>query len=181
MNIEIAQTKEKAPERYGLQPKQGLYDPQFEHDACGVGFVVNFKGKRSHEIVRQALTILINLRHRGACGCEVNTGDGAGILLQMPDKFFRKVCAAEGMKLPAVGEYGVGMLFLPMDAVERKDCEAHLERIVREEGQELLGWRNVPTRNETLGSVARQAEPFVRQIFVKRSAALTDPMAFERK
>ena len=181
MNIEREQVTQKAPERYGLPPKQGLYDPQFEHDACGVGFVVNFKGKRSHEIIRQALTILINLRHRGACGCEVNTGDGAGILLQMPDKFFQKVSANAGIKLPAFGEYGVGMLFLPRDAAERKQCEAHIERIIREEGQELLGWRTVPTRNETLGSVAREAEPFVRQVFVKRSAALKDAMAFERK
>src|SRR5688572_10947221 len=181
MNVEIAQATKKSPERYGLPPKQGLYDPQFEHDACGVGFVVNFKGKRSHEIVRQALTILINLRHRGACGCEVNTGDGAGILMQMPDKFFRKVCTKDGINLPAFGEYGVGMLFLPRDPEERKACEAHINKVIREEGQELLGWRTVPTRNETLGSVARGAEPFVRQVFVKRSASLKDALAFERK
>jgi glutamate synthase (ferredoxin) len=181
MNVEIAQATQKKPERFGLPPRQGLYDPQFEHDACGVGFVVNFKGKRSHEIVRQALTILINLRHRGACGCEVNTGDGAGILLQMPDKFFRKVCVKDGMNLPAFGEYGVGMLFMPRDPEERKACEAHINKVIQEEGQELLGWRTVPTRNETLGSVARGAEPFVRQVFVKRSASLKDALAFERK
>jgi glutamate synthase (ferredoxin) len=181
MNVESEQVTQKKPERYGLPPKQGLYDPQFEHDACGVGFVVNFKGKRSHEIIRQALTILINLRHRGACGCEVNTGDGAGILLQMPDKFFRKVAGQAGIQLPAFGEYGVGMLFLPRDPAERKECEAHIEKVIREEGQELLGWRTVPTRNETLGSVARGAEPFVRQVIVKRSASLKDAMAFERK
>src|SRR5678815_1046705 len=103
MSIDIAQSSEnvtgKAPERFGLPPKQGLYDPQFEHDACGVGFVVNIKGRKSHEIVRQALTILINLRHRGACGCEYNTGDGAGILLQMPDKFFRRVAPGTGLNL----------------------------------------------------------------------------------
>src|SRR3982750_1460263 len=116
----------KAPERFGLPPKQGLYDPQFEHDACGVGFVVNIKGRKSHEIIRQALTILINLRHRGACGCEVNTGDGAGLLLQMPDKLFRKVARAAGIQLPAFGEYGVGMFFLPRNAEERKKCEAAL-------------------------------------------------------
>src|SRR5437868_11128427 len=110
MSTDIANSSEKvpakAPERFGLPPKQGLYDPQFEHDACGVGFVVNIKGRKSHEIIRQALTILINLRHRGACGCETNTGDGAGILIQMPDKFFRKV--ATGFTLPPFGEYGVG-------------------------------------------------------------------------
>ena len=181
MNVEIAQTTKKQPERFGLPPKQGLYDPQFEHDACGVGFVVNFKGKRSHEIVRQALTILINLRHRGACGCEVNTGDGAGILLQTPDKFFRKVCSKDGINLPAFGEYGVGMLFLPRDPEERRACETRINKIIQEEGQELLGWRTVPTRNETLGSVARSAEPFVRQVFVKRSPRLKDVLAFERK
>src|SRR3954467_13850992 len=119
--------------------KQGLYDPQFEHESCGVGFVVNIKGKKSHEIVRQALTILINLRHRGACGCEQNTGDGAGILLQTPDKFFRKAAPAAGVKLPAYGEYGVGMLFLPQDVAERKACEMYVEKVIREEGQELLG------------------------------------------
>src|ERR1044071_3828271 len=171
----------KAPERFGLPAKQGLYDPQFEHDACGVGFVVNIKGRKSHEIVRQALTILINLRHRGACGCEYNTGDGAGILLQMPDKFFRKVAPAAGLNLPAFGQYGVGMLFLPQDAAERKACEAHLEKVIREEGQELLGWRTVPTRNETLGSVSKGSEPFIRQVFVKRNPALKDVLAFERK
>jgi glutamate synthase (ferredoxin) len=185
MNVETASgskmTTQKAPERYGLPPKQGLYDPQFEHDACGVGFVVNIKGRKSHEIVRQALQVLINLRHRGACGCESNSGDGAGILLQMPDKFLRKITPQAGIQLPAFGDYGVGMLFLPRDAAERKKCEETLNRIVREEGQELLGWRDVPTRNETLGSVARQSEPFVRQIFVKRNAALKDVMAFERK
>src|ERR1051325_601970 len=102
--LQKVQKIQRAPERYGLPPKQGLYDPSFEHDACGVGFVVNIKGRKSHEIVRQALTILINLRHRGACGCENNTGDGAGILMQTPDKFFRKVAPAAGAKLPAFGE-----------------------------------------------------------------------------
>jgi glutamate synthase (ferredoxin) len=179
MNSDSARSPAKAPKWNDLPPKQGLYDPQFEHDACGVGFVVNIKGRKSHEIVRQALTILINLRHRGACGCEENTGDGAGILLQMPDKFFRK--AVQGFKLPVYGEYGVGMMFLPQDAAERAKCEAIVEKMIAEEGQELLGWRTVPTRNETLGSVAREAEPFVRQVFVKRAAAIRDPMAFERK
>ena len=181
MKSENVRTPEKSQRRIGPPEKQGLYDPQFEHDACGVGFVVNIKGRKSHEIIRQALTILNNLRHRGACGCEVNTGDGAGILLQMPHKFFQKECGKLGMKLPAFGEYGVGMLFLPMAEAERKVCEQALEKIIAEEGQELLGWRDVPTRNETLGSVARSAEPFMRQVFVKRNAALKDVMAFERK
>src|SRR5438132_119711 len=130
----------RTPQPYGLPPKQGLYDPQFEHDSCGVGFVVNIKGAKSHEIIRQALQILINLRHRGACGCETNTGDGAGILLQMPHKFFEKECPKVGIKLPAPGEYGVGIVLLPMDAQARKNCEQYLEKVIAEEGQTLLGW-----------------------------------------
>src|SRR3954471_11580310 len=121
MNMDSAPTTAKTPKWTDLPPRQGLYDPQFEHDACGVGFVVNIKGRKSHEIIRQALTILINLRHRGACGCEVNTGDGAGILLQIPDKFFRKAAPQAGIQLPAYGQYGVGMLFLPRDPEERKE------------------------------------------------------------
>src|SRR5437773_5034135 len=109
----------KGPERFGLPAKQGLYDPRFEHDACGVGFVVNIKGKKSHEIVRQALQILVNLRHRGACGCEYNTGDGAGILMQMPHGFLKAACAKEGISLPDEGQYGSGLVFLPQDAGER--------------------------------------------------------------
>ncbi|MGV3772438.1 MAG: glutamate synthase subunit alpha, partial [Verrucomicrobiales bacterium] len=174
-------TNEKMKNRYGLPPKQGMYDPQFEHDACGVGFVVNYKGKKSHEIVRQALNILVNLRHRGACGCEANTGDGAGILIQMPDAFFRKEAPKLGFVLPAYGEYGVGILFMPMDPKHRADAVKRIEKIIADEGQELLGWRDVPTRNETLGSVARGAEPFVSQVFIKRSSNLKDALAFERK
>ncbi len=185
MSIESAHNSEipapNTPERFGLPARQGLYDPQFEHDACGVGFVVNIKGRKSHEIVRQALTILINLRHRGACGCEQNTGDGAGILLQMPDRFFQKVTPAAGIRLPSFGEYGVGMLFLPQNETARKACEAHVDQVIRDEGQEVIGWRTVPTRNETLGSVSKGSEPFVRQVFVKRNPALKDALAFERK
>src|SRR3954454_14765384 len=103
----------------GLPVKQGLYDPQYEHDACGVGFVVNIKGKKSHQIVRDALTILMNLNHRGACGCEANTGDGAGILMQMPHQFLQEVCKKEKLALPGLGEYGMGNIFLPRDAAER--------------------------------------------------------------
>lgn len=111
----------------GMPPKQGLYDPTFEKDACGVGFVVNIKGRRSHTIVRYAMQVLVNLNHRGACGCEANTGDGAGINMQLPDKFLRKVAAACGCELPPVGEYGVGMVFLPKDAAQRAIFEAEFE------------------------------------------------------
>src|SRR5258707_12609030 len=104
----------------GLPPKQGLYDPQFEHDACGVGFVVNVKGRKSHEIIKQAIQVLLNLDHRGACGCEVNTGDGAGILLQIPHNFLKKVCADQMIDLPVEGQYGAGLVYLPPDPTERK-------------------------------------------------------------
>src|SRR6201996_6046788 len=116
MQSEQQQQKHTSTKLIGLPPKQGLYDPQFEHEACGVGFVVNVKGKKSHEIIQQALTILLNLDHRGACGCEVNTGDGAGILMQMPHGFLKKVAAESGFTLPTPGQYGVGIVFLPPDA-----------------------------------------------------------------
>ena len=165
----------------GLPPKQGLYDPQFEHDACGVGFVVNFKGKKSHQIVQQALQILVNLDHRGACGCEPNTGDGAGILLQMPHTFLQQVAAEAKIKLPAAGKYGVGMCFLPPDAEDRKKCEKLFEVIVAEEGQKFLGWRTVPTNNSTLGDSAKASEPAMRQAFIGRNSKIKDDLAFERK
>lgn len=161
--------------------KQGLYDPQFEHDACGVGFVVNIKGEQSHTIVEQALTVLENLDHRGACGCEENTGDGAGILLQTPHAFFQEVCAGLGFTLPEPGQYGVGMLFLPPERKQRLQCEKMLEAIVRDEGQEVLGWRKVPTDNLYLGETAKSCEPFVRQIFIRRNPAIKEDLAFERK
>ncbi|MGE5618906.1 MAG: glutamate synthase large subunit [Sphingomonadaceae bacterium] len=165
----------------GFPPKQGLYDPQWERDACGIGFVVNIKGKKSNEIVRQAITVLTNLTHRGACGCEPNTGDGAGILLQIPHAFFQKVCAQEFIRLPAPGQYGVGMVFLSPNEADRRACERKLEAIVAEEGQVPLGWRTVPTNDWSLGDTARAAEPVVRQIFVGRNPDLADDMAFERK
>ena len=165
----------------GLPPKQGLYDPQFEHDACGVGFIAHIKGRKSHQIVRDALQILLNLDHRGACGCEANTGDGAGILLQMPHKFFQKVSVEAQIKLPELGQYGAGMIYLPRDPVERANCEKILENIIKEEGQALLGWRTVPTDNSSLGDTAKAAEPVMRQIFIGRSSNLAEDMAFERK
>ncbi len=164
------------------KPKsQGLYDPQFEHDACGVGFVVNVKGKKSHDIVQQALTVLNNLRHRGACGCEINTGDGAGILLQVPHHFLKQACSKEKIALPGPKEYGVGVVFLPPDAAQRKECEKIFENIIKEEGQTFLGWRTVKTNNSTLGPTAIASESFVRQIYIGRSSKLQDDDAFERK
>ena len=166
---------------YGWPEKQGLYDPQFEHDSCGVGFVVNIKGQKSHEIVRNALTILVNLSHRGACGCENNTGDGAGILLQTPHEFLKTICAQEKISLPEYGEYGVGMVYLPPDTSERYKCEKLFEEIIENEGLRLLGWRTVPTSNKTLGETARASEPIVRQVFIARDPKIKDDMTFERK
>src|SRR3989442_10659175 len=129
-----------------LQPgAQGLYDPFYEKDACGVGFVVDLKNRKSHDLVEKAIQILLNLEHRGACGCEQNTGDGAGILLQTPHKFLAREADRLGIKLPAPGDYGVGMVFLPTDAGDRGRCERILEEIVEAEGQKVLGWRDVPT------------------------------------
>jgi glutamate synthase domain-containing protein 2/glutamate synthase domain-containing protein 1/glutamate synthase domain-containing protein 3 len=168
-------------EMTGLPPKQGLYDPRFEHDACGVGFVVSIKGDKSHEIVEQALTVLQNLDHRGACGCEENTGDGAGILLQVPHGFFQPACEGLGFELPDPGDYGVGMVFLPDNRNQRRQFEKKLEEIIASEGQRLLGWRKVPTDNLYLGETAKSYEPFVRQVFVGRGEGIADDLAFERK
>src|SRR6266540_3758416 len=165
----------------GFPPKQGLYDPWFEHDACGVGFVVHVKGKKSHQIIQQALQVLRNLDHRGACGCEANTGDGAGILMQVPHAFLQKQCEKAGFKLPKPGQYGVGLVFMPQDPPERQQCERVFERIVKEEGLKLIGWRTVPTDHDSLGATAKASEPFVRQVFIARSRSLKDDMAFERK
>jgi len=165
-----------------LTPKaQGLYDPRHEHDACGVGFVVDLKGRATNGIVQDAIQVLLNLEHRGACGCEVNTGDGAGILLQVPHKFLAKEADRIAMKLPAAGRYGVGMLFLPKDEKGRKDCEAIIEKVVKDEGQRVIGWRTVPVDNSMIGPSAIAAEPVVRQLFIERASSIEEDMAFERK
>jgi glutamate synthase (ferredoxin) len=174
-NDRHAQTMVSAP------PKQGLYDPQFEHDACGLGFVVNIKGAKSHQMVSDALKILVNLDHRGAVGCEPNTGDGAGILIQMPHDFFVAEAAKLGFKLPAFGQYGVGQLFLPKNSGEREAIKTELAKIISNECQTLLGWRDVPVDNSSLGNGAKNCEPFMAQVFVGRNSAIKDDAAFERK
>ncbi len=161
--------------------KQGLYDPAYEHDSCGVGFVVDIKGRRSHAIVEKALQVLKNLLHRGACGCEPNTGDGAGILVQMPDRFLRRECQRLGIALPALGDYGVGLVFLPREPMQADKVRALLHSIVEEEGQTLLGWRDVPTDDGQLGASARSVEPTIKQVFVGRGPAVRDRAGFERK
>src|ERR1700759_5001041 len=144
----------------GLPPKQGLYDPQYEHDACGVGFVVNMKGRKSHALVEQALQILVNLDHRGACGCEANTGDGAGILMQTPHEFLKRATDKSGFKLPNLGQYGVGMLFMPRDPAERETVKTSLAKIIAEERLAFLG-DDIPTDNSSLGETAKESEPFM--------------------
>ena len=159
----------------------GLYDPRFEHDACGVGFICNIKGDPSHDIVRKGIDILINLEHRGACGCDENTGDGAGILIQLPDRFLRAKCAELGIHLPELGAYGAGMLFLPQNQDERLRCMHLFEEVVREEGQTLLGWREVPTNSDGVGPAALDVEPSIWQAFVAPGSSTTRLDAFERK
>ena len=162
-------------------PSAGLYEPAQEHDSCGVGFVVDMKGRKSHAIVSNAITILKNLLHRGACGCEENTGDGVGILLQKPDKFFRRECKRHSIKLPEFDRYGAGMVFLPRDPEQSQQCQAIFEEIVQDEGQHVLGWRDVPTDDSLLGPTARAGEPTFKQIFIGCSDSINDPAAFDRK
>jgi glutamate synthase (ferredoxin) len=181
MNNRIDRTPELRPRRIGLPPKQGLYDPWFEHDACGVGFVVDIKGRRSHQILEQAIQVLKNLDHRGASGSEANTGDGAGVLLQVPHAFLVEACKKTRIVLPGPAEYGCGLVFLPRNATHRRRLEERFEQIVQSEGQSFLGWRTVPTNSSSLGDTARSCEPFIRQIFIGRSKNLGDDLAFERK
>ena len=161
--------------------RQGLYDPANEHDSCGVGFVVNFKGAKSHSIVEQGLRILQNLEHRGAVGADELAGDGSGILIQIPDAFFREETAKLGFTLPPEGKYAVGMIFLPKDDAIRKVCEDFVEKFVETEGQTVLGWRDVPVNSEGLGVTVKASEPKVRQIFIGAEANIADQDAFERK
>ncbi len=171
----------EAVTRQGPPPKQGLYDPRFEHDACGVGFIVNVKGHASHRILEQALQVLKNLDHRGACGAEVNTGDGAGVLIQMPHAFNEEVCRKARISLPKPGEYGSGIIFLPRNPTVRRKIEEKFEQVVQSEGQTVIGWRTVQTNNSMLGDTARSCEPFMRQVFIRRNPEITDELDFERK
>lgn len=169
-----------------LPPKQGLYDPWFEHDACGLGVVANIKGRKSNKILRQALVVLRNMDHRGGQGADMNSGDGAGILLQLPHTFLVKECAKLDIELPQPGHYAVGFMFLPPDVVERENTQRHFEKLVTANGQELLGWRNVPVDPEVLGEKSRQSQPFMAQVFIKASPQVIDRLsiddnAFERQ
>ncbi|MBC2582664.1 glutamate synthase large subunit [Clostridium sp. DJ247] len=163
----------------GFPSKQGLYNPENEKDACGVGFVASIKGEKTHDIVKKGIQVLVNLTHRGAVGSDPKTGDGAGILLQIPDEFFRINCETLGIELPKAGEYGVGMVFLPKETALRLQCEGIFERAAEEEGQKVLGWRDVPTDNRDIGETAKGTEPTIRQIFIGKNAETQTE--FERK
>ena len=160
--------------------RNGLYDPFYEHDACGVGFVANLTGKATHTIIRQGIQICENLEHRGACGCDPETGDGAGMLIQIPHRLFQKEADRLKFALPEFGAYAAGMVFLPHDANDRARCISIIEKTVSEEGQQILGWRDVPRDSSSIGTIAREGEPVIQQVFVKRAAGL-DQDAFERK
>ena len=162
-------------------PAQGLYDPAYERDACGVGFIAQIKGRKTHEIISQGLAILKNLTHRGATGADPLQGDGAGILLQLPDAFLRRACGRLGITLPAIGQYGVGTVFLPQEPASRVACEQEIERAIWAEGQVLLGWRDVPTNNTGLSTRTKEVEPVIRQVFVARGSRDMDQDALERK
>ncbi len=158
---------------------QGLYHPQNEHDACGMGFVASIRGEKSHDIIRKGLEVLINLTHRGAAGCDPETGDGAGILIQVPHVFFARECGELGMQLPEAGAYGVAMCFLPVDKHSRLQCEGALERIAQQEGAVVIGWRDTPVNGDAIGREARNSQPYIEQLFVRRPQGL-DEEAFER-
>jgi len=165
----------------GIPAKQGLYDPENEHDNCGIGFVANIKNRKSHEIVQQGLTILSCLTHRGAAGADPLSGDGAGILIQIPDKFLQEECKELNISLPSAGNYGVGLIYLPRAEKARAICEKVVEETINAEGQSVLGWRDLPTDNTVLSEAVRETEPFIRQVFIGRGDNCAEENAFERK
>ncbi len=164
-----------------LPEQHGLYSPRYEHDACGIGMLANIKGIRSHAVLKDALDALVHLSHRGGTGAELDTGDGAGILTQIPDAFFRKVCPLEGMVLPAPGAYGVGMFFLSQDQAKRAKTKKAFEDIVKKYNQTFIGWREVPVNPSTLGKTSKACMPYITQAFIQKSADLKDDTAFERR
>jgi glutamate synthase (NADPH/NADH) large chain len=166
-------------QKIGLPEKQGLYNPSLEKDSCGVGFIANIKGQKTHDIVAKGLEILVNITHRGATGCDENTGDGAGILTQIPHEFFKEECEKKKIELPNEGDYAVGMLFLPRESDELLECEGIFEGIVAKENLKLLGWRDVPVDHNSIGEIAKGTEPLIKQVFIARENL--DSLAFERK
>ncbi len=176
VNVDMDQSKG----RQGLPEAQGLYDPSRERDACGIGFVASIQGEKSHDIILKGIQVLINLAHRGACGCDPVTGDGAGILIQIPHGFFERECGRLGFTLPLPGEYGVGMVFLPVEMHQRLNCEGIVERIVREEGLSVIGWRDTPIDSDAIGRIARASQPYIQQIFIRHAPGM-DQDTLERR
>ena len=179
-----AEPNETLPERDAVisAAESGLYSPAHEHDACGVGFVAHIKGQKAHGIITQGLKILENLDHRGAVGADKLMGDGAGILIQIPDEYYRAEMALQGIELPPPGEYGVGMIFLPKEHASRVACIQEMERAVKAQGQVLLGWRDVPVDSELpMSPTVRAKEPVLKQIFIGRGPDVIVPDALERK
>ncbi|MXY98815.1 MAG: glutamate synthase subunit alpha, partial [Gemmatimonadetes bacterium] len=164
-----------------MKKPRGLYDPAYEHDACGVGIVANLSGEKSYAIIRNAIRVLVNLEHRGACGCDPHTGDGAGLLFQLPHDFFKRQCRLSGISLPEAGQYAVGMVFLPRGAEHRRWCERAIEKTVWEEDQVFLGWRDVPVDFSQAGELATQVSPLIRQFFIGSGEQESDQDRFERK
>ena len=175
------QQSNKLTQLPGLPPKQGLYDPANEKDSCGVGFLCHLKGQRSHSIIEGALEMCGNMDHRGGCGCDANTGDGAGLFFQLPHKFFKTVTPGLGIELPEEGEYAVGFVYFSSEPTECAKAMAIFEEIVEEEGQTVLGWRDVPVKSDILGEASKDCEPLMKQVFIARSADLEDGQDFERK
>src|SRR6202012_961880 len=183
--------RNRAPFRHIITPRkvvamqevmrQGLYDPQNEHDACGVGFVVNIKNRKSHDIIAQGLKILENLDHRRAVGADPLVGDGAGILIQMPDALLNDWARTHGKSLPAVGRYAVAMCFLPRDASAREHAIQHFEQVVAKEGQAMVGWRDVPTDLPGVGKTVIETMPVIRQAIIASNMSIRDQHAVERK
>ena len=164
----------------GLPPAQGLYDPRHEHDNCGMGFVASMRGEKSHGMIDMGIEVLIRLTHRGASGCDPETGDGAGILIQIPHEFFARESSLLGFTLPEPGSYAVGMVFFPVGKHQRLQCEGIVERIVREEGLSVLGWRDTPCDGDAIGREARATQPYIQQVFLGRPN-VWDEDHFERK
>ena len=159
----------------------GLYDPAYEHDACGIGFVAHIKGIKAHQNVDDALTILENMEHRGACGCEINTGDGAGIMIQIPHEFFFDELLQKGIHLPDINEYGVGFIFFPAEKGMKEECQEIFARAAEKLGIEIIGYRTVPVNKSTIGPSALSVEPIMEQVFLKKPDSISDPEDFERK
>ncbi|MFL6559203.1 MAG: glutamate synthase subunit alpha, partial [Bacillus sp. (in: firmicutes)] len=162
-----------------LPKAQGLYRPEYEHDACGIGLYAHIKGHATHEIVKKGLSMLCQLDHRGGQGSDPFTGDGAGLMVQIPDAFFRN--SLQNVQLPEKGRYGVGMLFFSNNDSEREKIESYINKMVEQEGQTVLGWRTVPVNVETIGETAKQSCPFIRQVFIGANEGLLDELSFERK